>query len=267
LDAPRETALQLLARKLDLHRRLSEADRQAIFQLPHKVLKLEAQSYILREGDRPERCVVLLQGYSIRHKLTGTGSRQILAINIPGEVLDFQNLFLKESDHNLQMLTRGVIAEIPIQAVEELVLGHSEIARAILITSLIEASIFREWAVNIGRRDARSRIAHLLCEFAYRQTVEGFSRDGLYELPITQDQLADATGLTAVHVNRVLQGLQRDGLIERDRRIVRFPSWERLRDVADFNPRYLHARTSSRAARRTATEALTVPPTKEPAPA
>jgi CRP-like cAMP-binding protein len=267
LDAARETALQLLARKLDRHRRLSEPDRQAIFQLPHKVLKLEAQSYILREGDRPERCAVLLQGYSIRHKLTGNGSRQILAINIPGEALDFQNLFLKESDHNLQMLTRGLIAEIPIQAVQELVLAHSEIARAILTTSLIEASIFREWAVNIGRRDARSRIAHLLCEFAYRQTVEGFSRDGLYELPITQEQLADATGLTAVHVNRVLQGLQRDGLIERDRRIVRFPSWQRLRDVADFNPRYLHARTSPRAPRRTATETVTAPPEKEPAPA
>jgi CRP-like cAMP-binding protein len=125
---------------------------------------------------------------------------------------------------------------------EELALGHSEVAQAILITTLVEASIFREWVVNIGQRGSRSRIAHLLCEFAYRVTAQRLATDGIYELPMTQEQLADATGLTAVHVNRVLQALQREGLIERDRRMIRFPSWERLRDVADFNPRYLHTR-------------------------
>jgi len=241
LDAPHETALELLARKLNLHHRLSPEDRQAILDLPHKIRRLEAQSYILREGDRPERCAVLLQGYSFRHKVTGDGSRQILAINVPGEALDFQNLFLEEADHNIQMLVRGVVAEIPREAIEELVLEHSEVGRAILITTLVEASIFREWVVNIGQRGSRSRIAHLLCEFAYRLTAQQLAADGIFELPMTQEQLADATGLTAVHVNRVLQALQREGLIERDRRMIRFPSWERLSEVADFNPRYLHS--------------------------
>jgi DNA-binding IclR family transcriptional regulator len=82
----------------------------------------------------------------------------------------------------------------------------------------------------------------LLCEFAYRLTAYGLKPSGTYELPMTQEQLADSTGLTAVHVNRVLQSLQREGLIDRDRRMIRFPSWERMRDVADFNPRYLHTR-------------------------
>jgi len=104
----------------------------------------------------------------------------------------------------------------------------------------VEASIFREWVVNIGQRDSRSRIAHLLCEFAYRLNAQALHAGDIYELPITQEQLADATGLTPVHVNRVLQALQREGLIERDRRMIRFPNWERMRDVADFNPRYLH---------------------------
>jgi CRP-like cAMP-binding protein len=241
LDAPHETGLQLLARKLDLHHRLSDRDQRAILGLPHKIRRLEAQSYILREGDLPDRCAVLLEGYAVRHKLTGDGSRQILAINIPGEALDFQNLFLEEADHNVQMLSRGVIADVPREAIEELIVAHSEIGRAILITTLVEASIFREWVVNIGRRDSRSRIAHLLCEFAYRLNAQDLSTYGNYELPITQEQLADATGLTAVHVNRVLQALQRDGLIERDRRMIRFPSWERMQEAADFNPRYLHA--------------------------
>ncbi len=240
MDAPHETALELLARKLDLHHRLSIADRQAILNLPHKIRRLDAQSYILREGDRPVRCAVLLQGYSFRHKVTGDGSRQILAINVPGEALDFQNLFLEEADHNVQMLSRGIVAEVPREAIEELILAHPEVGRAILITTLVEASIFREWVVNIGRRPSRSRIAHLLCEFAYRLSAQQLP-DDVYELPMTQEQLADATGLTAVHVNRVLQALQREELIERDRRMIRFPSWERLRDVADFNPRYLHS--------------------------
>jgi CRP-like cAMP-binding protein len=196
----------------------------------------------MREGDRPEKCAVLLSGFAFRHKLTGDGSRQILSINIPGEALDFQNLFLDESDHNVQMLTRGIVAEIPVPAIQELVMSHAEVGRAILIATLVDASIFREWTVNVGRRDSRSRIAHLLCEFAYRLSALQLDRDGTYELPMTQEQLADATGLTSVHVNRVLQGLQREGLIERDRRMIRFVSWEGMRDVADFNPRYLHMR-------------------------
>jgi CRP-like cAMP-binding protein len=229
-------------RKLEAHHPLTEADRREILGLPHSMRRLEAQSYTMREGDRPDKCAILLSGYAYRHKLTGEGARQIMALHIPGDALDFQNLFLQESDHNVQMLTRGLVAEVPMQALERLALSNSDVGRAILVTTLIEASIFREWALNIGRRDARSRIAHLLCEFAYRLTAYGMKPTGIYELPMTQEQLADATGLTAVHVNRVLQGLQRDGLLDRDRRMVRFPSWERMRDVADFNPRYLHTR-------------------------
>lgn len=237
-----ENPLQLLIRKLEAHYPLTDADRTAILGLPHNLRRLEAQSYTMREGDRPEKCAILLSGYAYRHKLTGEGARQIISIHIPGDALDFQNLFLKESDHNVQMLTRGLVAEIPSGPLEELALGNRDVGRAILVSTLVEASIFREWALNIGRRDARSRVAHLLCEFAYRLTSYGLKPSGTYELPMTQEQLADATGLTAVHVNRVLQALQREGLIDRDRRMVRFPSWERMRDVADFNPRYLHMR-------------------------
>jgi CRP-like cAMP-binding protein len=240
--------LELLIRKLKTHHELTSEDRRALMALPMKFRTLEAQSYIMREGDKPERCAVLLSGYAVRHKLTGQGARQIVAIHIPGDAMDFQNMFLGESDHNVQMLTRGTVAEIPRHPLEQLVLNSPNIGRAVLLFTLVEASIFREWTLNIGRRDARSRIAHLLCEFAYRMATQGLNPDGLYELPMTQEQLADATGLTSVHVNRVLQALQRDGLIERDRRMVRFVSWEGMRDVADFNPRYLHTREFHRPA-------------------
>lgn len=236
----RSMSLAPLVRKLRTHYPLTADDEAAVLALPFKARNLEAQSYTMREGDRPEKCAVLVSGYAFRHKLTGEGSRQILSIHIPGEALDFQNLFLGESDHNVQMLTRGEVLEVPSHAIEQIVLDRPNVGRAILINTLVDASIFREWVLNVGRRDARSRIAHLLCEFAFRIAAQGLARTGDYELPMTQEQLADATGLTAVHVNRVLKGLEADGLIERTRRIVSFPNWQHLREVGDFNTRYLH---------------------------
>jgi CRP-like cAMP-binding protein len=232
--------LNLLIRKLETHSNLSEEDRDAIRELPHKMRTLEASRYIVREGDEPVRCSVLVDGFAFRQKLTGDGSRQIIAIHIPGEALDFQNLFLDVSDHNVQMLTRGEVADVPVAAFQDIAESRPAVGRAIMMATLIDAAIFREWVLNIGRRDSRSRIAHLLCEFAVRLEAQGLATDHFYELPMTQEQLADATGLTAVHVNRVLKSLQADGLIERNRRSVSFPNWKQMRDVADFNQRYLH---------------------------
>ena len=234
--------LHLLVRQLDAHVPLSPAVQAAITALPYKIRSLEAQAYTLREGDRPDRCAVLISGYAYRHKVTGDGSRQILSLHIPGDALDFQNMFLSESDHNVQMLTRGDVAEIAREPLEELVLTNPKAGEAIFVAALVEAAMFREWTLNVGRRDARGRIAHLLCEFSYRVFARGLGPEEDYELPMTQEQLADATGLTPVHVNRVLKSLQAEGLIRRERRVIRFPNWERLREQADFNSRYLHVK-------------------------
>ena len=236
--------LSLLVRHLRLHVELSAEDEQAILDLRHVVHTREARGFILREGDKPENCAILIRGYAYRHKITGNGARQILSLHIPGDALDFQNIFLEEADHNVQMLTHGEVAEIPGVEIDRLVQERPAIGEAVLVSSLVEASIFREWTVNVGRRDSRSRIAHLLCEFSYRLDAQGLSDGGVYQLPMTQEQLADATGLTPVHVNRVLKALQAEGLIERDRRVITFPDWNRLRQVGDFSPRYLHVRTN-----------------------
>jgi CRP-like cAMP-binding protein len=232
-----------LIRRLEANNALSPEDREAMLALPCKLRYLEPATYIVREGDHPRTCAVLLSGFAFRQKITGDGARQIIALHIPGEALDFQNLFLDVSDHNVQMLTRGQVADVSIAAFQQIALERPNIGRAILVTTLIDASIFREWVLNVGRRDSRSRLAHLLCEFAFRLEANGLVRaDHGYELPMTQEQLADATGLTPVHVNRVLKSLEADGLILRNRRNISFPDWRRLRDVGDFNQRYLHLR-------------------------
>jgi len=222
------------------HERLNEDDRNAILELPFRVRKLDPGSYLVREGSLPAQCGVLVDGYAYRQKMTGDGARQIIAICIPGDAIDLQNIFLDISDHAVQMLTRGTVADVPREALQQLVLSKPHIGKAIIQITLIEASIVREWVVNVGRRDARERIAHVLCEFAVRLESRGLMSFNGFELPMTQEQLADATGLTSVHVNRVLKGLEADGLISRRRRHIHFPDWRALQDVGDFSRTYLH---------------------------
>ena len=225
---------------LELRSPLTDEDRKAILALPYTLKSLAPGSYAVREGELPSGCGVLVSGYAYRQKLTGDGGRQILSIHIPGEALDFQNIFLDVADHSVQMLTRGHLALVPRADIQRVARSSASIGHAILVNVLVEASIFREWILNIGRRDAKSRLAHVLCELAVRLDAHGLADDMGYHLPMTQAELADALGLTPVHLNRVIRSLEVDGLIERSKRDVRFPDWERMRDMADFNDRYLH---------------------------
>jgi CRP-like cAMP-binding protein len=235
-----EHPLSKMLRKIELRAPLDDEDRQAFLSLPHRTQQVEANVYIIREGDRPDRSCVLLSGFALRHKVTATGERQIVSVHVAGDFLDLEGALLNISDHNVQMLTRGELAFIPRNAMRDLILANPRVAAAMWVDTLIDGSIFREWVVNVGRRDARARIAHLLCEFARRLEVAGLSSVTGYELPMTQEQLADATGLTSVHVNRVLKRLDEEGLIVRSKRHVAIPDWGQLRDVAGFNETYLH---------------------------
>jgi CRP-like cAMP-binding protein len=232
--------IKALARNLESHTRLDEADLAALAALPHVMRSLDPGQYLVREGDRPEYCSIMVSGFSYRHKVTGDGARQIMSVHLPGEFIDLHNLFLDISDHNVQALTRSDVAFVPRAAVREASEAFPNLGRAMWTSTLIDASIFREWTMNVGRRDSLTRIAHLLCELALRMEQSGLGANGGYELPMTQEQLADAAGLTPVHVNRVLKELGRRGLIERQRRSVSIPDWPKLREIGDFNARYLH---------------------------
>lgn len=232
--------LGLLLRKLELHSTLEEDDRAAILALPHTMRTVDASTYIVREGDLPNQCSVLVSGFAYRQKVTDEGARQIVAIHMPGEPLDFQNLFLDVSDHSVQALTRAELVAVKRADLQKLVRARPAIAHAVMVLILVEASIFREWVLNVGRRNARARLAHLLCEFGIRLDALGLTEQYGYELPMTQEQLGDTLGLTSVHVNRTLKLLEDDGLIVRNKRNVGFPDWQRLRQEGDFNQRYLH---------------------------
>jgi len=233
--------LSLMVRKLNTRVILDPDDRAAILQLPFVRRTYDAPAYLLREGEPARRyCSFIISGLAFRQKLTVTGARQIVSIHITGDFLDLQHLFLKAADHSVQALTRLETADIDRAALRDLVLRHPRVGQAMWTDALIDASIFREWVLNVGRRDARTRVAHLLCEFALRLQAAGLAGLDGYELPMTQEQLGDAVGLTSVHINRTLKALAAEGLIGRDRRRVWFDDWEKLRHAADFSAIYLH---------------------------
>jgi CRP-like cAMP-binding protein len=240
MSSPNPRLLERMLHKFERRALLDDADRTAFLNLPVRRQVLEANIYILREGDRPDRSCVLVSGFAVRHKLTEGGERQIVSVHIDGDFLDLDGALLNIADHNLQTLTRCELAFIPRSAVRDLILAHPRVGMAMWIDTLIDSSIFREWVMNVGRRDGRERLAHLLCELARRLEVAGFPINEGYQLPMTQEQLADATGLTSVHVNRVLKALSDEGLIHRTKRMVTIPNWEGLRSVAGFNETYLH---------------------------
>ncbi len=233
-------ALAPMVRKLSLWEPLSPDDIQRILTLPHQVRQLDAGQYIIWDGDKPQHCCLLMSGFAYRHKHAGNGGRQIVSIHMKGDVVDLQNSLLGTADHNVQMLTAGEVALIPVDAIRHIAFTNPTIGMAMWYETLVEGSIFREWVLNIGRRDARARIGHLLCEFALRLEVANLGHQTNYELPITQEQLADAVALTPVHVNRTLMKLEQDGLITRTKRMITIVDWKELVKVADFQSRYLH---------------------------
>jgi CRP-like cAMP-binding protein len=238
LDRP--ISLDRMVERLDSRRPLGAGARAALRALPATVRTLDPGAYMVREGDRPVYCCAIVSGFAFRQRITGDGARLILSIHMAGEFIDLQNVYHDVSDHSVQALTRTEAAFIPREAVRAVADVFPDAGIAMWRETLIDSSIAREWAVNVGRRGALARIAHLLCEFALRLETAGLGEECDYRLPMTQEQIADSCGLTAIHVNRVLRELGRRGLIARDKRAVHIVDWRRLVEVGDFTARYLH---------------------------
>lgn len=226
--------------KMERWAKLDDADREALLALPHRLRSLGPTQYVVREGDQTEHSCLLLSGFAFRSKIVGGGGRQIVAIHMKGDIVDLQNSVLGIADHNVQALTTIEVALIPRAAILEIAARLPNVGRAMWHDTLVDGSVEREWVANVGRRDARTRMAHLLCEFALRLETAGLGEHCNYELPMTQEQLADCLGLTSVHVNRTLKSLDNEGLITRTMRSVKIDDWERLADAGDFNSTYLH---------------------------
>jgi CRP-like cAMP-binding protein len=233
-------ATERLMRKLRLSTALGPADIDAVERLPMTIRELPAQGAIVREGERPTQCCLVIEGYACRSKTTDSGKRQILSIHIAGDIPDLQSLHLHVMDHDLTTLSRCTVAFIPHEALRALTRERPLVAEALWRETLVDAAVFREWIVNVGRRSAASRMAHLLAEIGKRLEAVGLADGDRFELPMTQIDLADALGLSSVHVNRVIQELRRAGMLEMRRHTVALRDLPRLKELADFDALYLH---------------------------
>jgi CRP-like cAMP-binding protein len=195
---------------------------------------------ILSEGDHSPDCHVVLSGLASRYKILPNGERQIMAFLVPGDLCDAEIFILREMDHSVSAISLTNVALISGDEMKELLGNQSRIAQALWWGTLTDLAVLRERVVDHGRRDAYERIAHLLYELLVRYRMVGATNHETLEFPVTQTDLADATGLTPVHVNRVLGRLREEQLIHLHAKMLTVLDPERLATVAGFNPNYLH---------------------------
>ncbi|WP_234703160.1 Crp/Fnr family transcriptional regulator [Sphingobium chlorophenolicum] len=231
----------IIAVKLSAHWPLDRQNREAINRLVGRsAIPRRTGTDLFAQGDRLTSIFFLLEGWGARYKMLADGRRQIVSLLLPGDLCDPFCFLLHRADHGVAALTPIKVAEVGRGQFEEVALERPEITKAMWINALITASIQREWCVNLGRRTALERLSHLFCELYHRLCKVGMVTDAGFHFPVTQLELADATGLTMVHTNRILQEMRRKGLIELQRRHLIVPDLAALERICAFDPSYLH---------------------------
>lgn len=233
-------AVSALPQKLESYVHLSQEDRQALDRASRVQRDIAARRDLAREGDPPRAVYLVLAGWACRYKTLPDGRRQIVAFFIPGDFCDLNIFILKEMDHSVGAITKLRVAELSRDDVEQLTTSHPRITQALWWQELVTTAVQREWTLNVGQRSAFERVAHLLTEMFLRLECVGLTQGNSCDFPLTQTDLADATGLTAVHVNRTLQELRRAGLIVLQNRTLVIPDRDALKRAAMFNSNYLH---------------------------
>lgn len=231
---------EALIQRLEAYTRLSTADKAALQRITKVSRIIAPRRDLIREGEKPAFVHLIVDGWACRYKTLPDGRRQIVSFFVPGDFCDLNVYVLKQMDHSLGAITRISVADISREEMDDRTANHPRITQALWWESLVTNAIQREWTLNIGQRTAYERIGHLLVEMYMRLNTIGLTQNGSCDFPLTQTDLADATGLTAVHVNRTLQELRRDGLIELERKRLNIPNMQKLKEVSMFNANYLH---------------------------
>ena len=239
--------IELLVRKLEQFGKLSSNERQILENLPIDVRQVGAGRNLGQDGQRSPHCLLLLNGMVCRYRTMQDGQRQIMSFHFPGDILDLSSLLLGRRDHSIGTITPVEVAPIAHTTLLGWIEQHPGLGRLLWQDTLVDAAVFREWVVNVGRRPALARTAHLLCEVVTRLQAAGLE-DQAFSVPITAVELADATGLSVVHVNRALQELRAKRLVEARGATLAVLDWDRLRRVAGFDQDYLHQRALPAAA-------------------
>ncbi|MGU3539266.1 Crp/Fnr family transcriptional regulator [Methylobacterium sp. A54F] len=230
-----------LIRKLEHFTKLAPEDVQALEEAAGvRRRQFGAREEIIAEGENPDHVSLILDGWACRYKHLVDGRRQVISFFLPGDLCDPHVFILREMDHSIGTITPVLLAEIPRETVADLTGRHPRITQALWWEMLVTSAVQREWIVNLGQRSAIERLGHLLCELFVRLQTVGLTSGSSCHLPLTQLDLADAMGLSNVHVNRTLQELRAAGLIDLRGKTLCIPDLDALMRASLFNPNYLH---------------------------
>jgi CRP-like cAMP-binding protein len=228
--------------KLSGHGSLSQSEIDALAAVTKNARSVPTRNDLIREGDRPGPIFVILEGWACRYKVLPNGSRQILAFLMPGDFCDLHVGLLAEMDHSIQTITPAKVVTIGRAELDELMDRHRGIAKAMYLAQLIDEGTMRAWITSMGRRTSLERVAHLVCELYLRARNIGLAADPELSLPLSQVMMADALGMTPVHINRVLKELRVAGAMTLQRGSLIISDPEKLVRIAGFDENYLHRR-------------------------
>ncbi len=201
-----------------------------------------AKHDLIRDGDKPGPVIVFLEGWGCRYKILPEGARQVLAFMMPGDFCDMHTMVLDEMDHSIATVTPSLVCTIPRARMEELIEMRPAITRAFWMIQLVDLGIARTWISSMGRRNSVERVAHLMCELYFRASAISETRSGECSMPLSQILLADALGLTPVHVNRVLRKFKAEGVMRLEHAALIVSDISRLVQLAGFDDHYLQRR-------------------------
>lgn len=228
-----------LSLKLSAFAALTDKEIAALERLNQKRLPFAAGREMVHQGQTDRAAYILVSGWACSYKLQPDGTRQIVDFQIPGDFLGFRSVLLHSSDYSFEPIVDILAIEIPKQFLLDAFWTTPRLATAFLWAASRDEAMVFEHLVRLGRRDASKRIAHFLLELGARLTLVGLGSTAGYDCPLTQYHLADALGLTPIHVNRVLRSLREAGLVSFRGSHVKFLDHVGLMRLADFDPAYL----------------------------
>lgn len=232
-----QSNLQLFLDRLTSRSLLRTEEQQAILDLPAFASQVSGNQDFVRLGETSDHACLIAAGLVGRFGQNAEGGRQITALHIPGDMADLHSVVQPRAGSALQALTTTTILRIPHDAIRHAAARYPAVAEALWRDCMVDAAILSQWVVNVGRRKALTRMAHLICETATRLRKDGESQALTFELPMTQAHLADSTGMTAVHVNRTLKSLA--DVVKFCGSTVHIRDWDRLVAIGEFDPDYL----------------------------
>jgi CRP-like cAMP-binding protein len=230
----------VLIKRLQTATPLATDEIQALIGIIGPPKQFSRQTDIVQDGTSPDCCTLIISGFACRYKLLPDGGRQIHAFKIAGDLPDLYSFILGYTDHAIGAITSCDVALISHRELQQITRSFPNISRALWRESLIDAAIAREWLTGVGRRDAHARIAHFICEQYYRMKAAGLAGESILEFPVTQTEIADALGLSTVHVNRTMKALSRERLISYQNHRIAILNWQALQTAGQFEPAYLH---------------------------